>query len=97
MAAIWLPSKWYQEPSRRRPSMPMRSASGSLDSTMPTAWRSANSRAGAVAWGTSGLGALKGMAAKLPSRPWSGGINSEKPSRSSTSLTVFTPQPQRGV
>ena len=97
MAAIWLPSKWYQVPSAKRASMPMRSASGSLDSTMPEPWRPANSRAGSVAWGTSGLGALKGIAAKLPSSPWSGGISSEKPSRSSTSFTVLTPQPHSGV
>ena len=97
MLAIWLPSKWYQEPSGSLISQPTRSASGSLDSTTPLPFASAKARAGSVDCGTSGLGERKGITANEPSGPSAGGVSTGKPILVETSPAVLRPTPHSGV
>ena len=99
MAAIWLPSKWYQPALVRRAliSQPTRSASGSLDSTRPLPWLSAKARAGSVDCGTSGLGERNGITANEPSGRSCVGVSMGKPMAVSTSPAVPRPTPHSGV
>ena len=74
MAPIWFPVRCRQDPSGSFTSTPSRSASGSVDSTSSAPTVPANSTAGSVTPGISGLGERSGMAANEPSGYWSGGV-----------------------